>query len=623
MAMDDVTMRDGSSRASGPSDSGGGGEKATVAAMMADNVMVGSNPATGAANAADLQSAAARAGYVSGNPVAGCDGCVPHSETEVCMRGAVPTDEVASREGVAFSAAASAQLPPNVGAPRGQRLQDDEQHHDEQHHDAQASTFETAYVHAVSRQSAARGPGNAGAGGGPSSSGEADHHASAAPAAAAGPQQRQPHGVGHGLNGLPPTDAPCALSASVGASHVEASCSQLGDIVSPLAATSGGAIADAVMEGEARASPADSRPAELAGLQGAQALVPVETVQDVEIAPAIRCGRALVPPVAAEPLVYPGIEGPRAASAQAGAEFGQEPGGGLAGAVATTLVPHHPAPLLGQLDAMEAARAEGRVPASLAVAHGEDGQDAAVLQQLPSPGSHEAQSGGGGSALPGGDTGAVAMKERDGEQPPSAYRYPEDPEDGLLTVAGASVDPTGRLRLADYAGICQRYAVVAREPPRARLPQPDSPGVRAGELPSPHLTWWDDLDGAACVPAMVRGAGWRLQRPGGAWISVAFARTWRMAYVIADLQVKVFAVDLGSLVPSVVAAVDASRNATVRRSLMAGNTGNEVQEDVARNVSAYLSRPLTALVGTEGACFLRSMVHMLDLPDPDMCSLTA
>ncbi len=46
----------------------------------------------------------------------------------------------------------------------------------------------------------------------------------------------------------------------------------------------------------------------------------------------------------------------------------------------------------------------------------------------------------------------------------------------------------------------------------------------------------------------------------------------------------------------------------------ARTSGNEVQEEVARNVSAFLGRPMTALSGTEGACLLRSLVQMLSLP---------
>ncbi len=48
---------------------------------------------------------------------------------------------------------------------------------------------------------------------------------------------------------------------------------------------------------------------------------------------------------------------------------------------------------------------------------------------------------------------------------------------------------------------------------------------------------------------------------------------------------------------------------------VAAATGNEVQEEVSKRVSAYLHRPLEALRGTEGACFLRSVAHMLHLPE--------
>ncbi len=128
------------------------------------------------------------------------------------------------------------------------------------------------------------------------------------------------------------------------------------------------------------------------------------------------------------------------------------------------------------------------------------------------------------------------------------------------------------------------------------------------------LAWWDNAAADASVSALVTGAGWRLMRPGGAWITIEVARTWRMAYLLAALQEQALAVRAASPIAPAFTPRPPARVDKVQ-SLAWNSAGNEVPEDVARNVSAYLGRPLRALVGTEGACFLRSVVHMLRLPE--------
>jgi len=148
----------------------------------------------------------------------------------------------------------------------------------------------------------------------------------------------------------------------------------------------------------------------------------------------------------------------------------------------------------------------------------------------------------------------AAEPEPDQEHHAIVLDFPPDPNDSRFTVEGAVLGDNGKIKVSAYKDQ-DLMDIFANEPPIQQHPDPQRPGLRLSELEDAYiheiqnsLRSWNDK----------KGRGWiaRRQRPGGktesAWISAANLGSWRLALLLARLQVMVWQEDdctQGDLVP--------------------------------------------------------------------------
>lgn len=148
----------------------------------------------------------------------------------------------------------------------------------------------------------------------------------------------------------------------------------------------------------------------------------------------------------------------------------------------------------------------------------------------------------------------AAEPEPDQEQYAIVLDFPPDPNDSRFTVEGAVLGDNGKIKVSAYKDQ-ELMDIFANEPPIQQHPDPQRPGLRLSELEDAYiyeiqnsLRSWNDK----------KGRGWiaRRQRPGGktesAWISAANLGSWRLALLLARLQIMVWQEDdctQGDLVP--------------------------------------------------------------------------
>jgi len=116
---------------------------------------------------------------------------------------------------------------------------------------------------------------------------------------------------------------------------------------------------------------------------------------------------------------------------------------------------------------------------------------------------------------------------------------PADPKDPRLKVAGAVCGADGKVDIEAYEDIMQCWA---GEPPPEAHPDPNHPGVRAGEGSPQGLHIWDDVRAGKGGSS----AGWVAakdkQGPRGNMIkmnkrfNIRTCGSWRLAFLLARLQ---------------------------------------------------------------------------------------
>jgi len=128
--------------------------------------------------------------------------------------------------------------------------------------------------------------------------------------------------------------------------------------------------------------------------------------------------------------------------------------------------------------------------------------------------------------------------------------YPRTPDDPCLVPSGAVVvqEGPGEGRLCDsaYVGFISHFA---NEVAADRHPHVHAPGLGANEIHPEGLKLWDDAPAAAFTPRGQRGAGWiackpvRLEgqdKPEEKWFNIRTWGSWRLAFLLARLQRKVW-----------------------------------------------------------------------------------
>ncbi|CAJ1388331.1 unnamed protein product [Effrenium voratum] len=100
-----------------------------------------------------------------------------------------------------------------------------------------------------------------------------------------------------------------------------------------------------------------------------------------------------------------------------------------------------------------------------------------------------------------------------------------DPSDPLLTVEEAAVDEKGRLRKPAYVKFTELFNQEPRD--RSQHPMPEAPGTRAAETKNSSMRCWEDA----------KGAGWVAVGKGtSAWFSLSTWKSWRLCFLLAQLQ---------------------------------------------------------------------------------------
>jgi len=112
--------------------------------------------------------------------------------------------------------------------------------------------------------------------------------------------------------------------------------------------------------------------------------------------------------------------------------------------------------------------------------------------------------------------------------------FPAEPEEARLTVEGAKLEENGKLMASEYVHLKDHFA---DEAPREMHPVPVKPGVKKEEQEQLQgLRSWSDA----------KGQGWIASGQLTHWFSVKKWGSWRLAFLLARLQVAVWSKDDGA-----------------------------------------------------------------------------
>jgi hypothetical protein len=172
---------------------------------------------------------------------------------------------------------------------------------------------------------------------------------------------------------------------------------------------------------------------------------------------------------------------------------------------------------------------------------------------------------------------------------PTSATLPADPQDRRLTLAGAVLDGEGKIDILAYEDLMPAFE---HEPPPNVHPDPERPGVRANEHFPKGLRLWDDIrqghtkkDGAGWIA--VRSAS-EHEKKKEKWFNIRICGSWRMAFLLAKLQLACWderAAWLRSPANATVASADPTTSAVAASTASASATPPQATEVDAQSAT--------------------------------------